>query len=217
MPHRTPSAPRLAPMSARSAALLDQIRAVYVAEGFAGTSLDAIAARLGCSKTTLYNMAETRAELNALVVDLHFRLAAERLAAKTEAHNAPADRLRAYLLGIADETRAVSPEFIHDISRAPSARRVYEQWVGRTADQIRALIADGITSGEFREVHATFLGEVATAVMQDIEYGDLRERTNLTHAEAYEHLADTIVNTVTVDSALPSSRQHQPPPRGHRR
>jgi AcrR family transcriptional regulator len=202
-------------LSPRQAALLDGLREIYVREGFAGTPLDDIAARLSCSKGTLYALAATRADLSAAVVDLHFRLASGRIAARVASAGRAAEQLRAYLLGVAAETRAVSLAFIEDLGRVPATRRVYEYWVDRTADQVRAIIAGGIASGEFRAVHATFLGEVVTAVMANIEYGDLRERTGLTHAGAYEHLADTIVNAVAGDAPGETGGTVRPVPPSH--
>jgi uncharacterized protein YoaH (UPF0181 family) len=65
------------------------------------------------------------------------------------------------------------------------------------AERVRRLIAEGVSGGAFREVHAAFVGEVAAATMRQIQQGELKARTGLSDAEAYEQLASLIVHAVS--------------------
>ena len=54
--------------------LLDRLVALMAAEGFAGFTLDEIALRMHCSKTTLYALADTKQDLVVEVVKQYLSL-----------------------------------------------------------------------------------------------------------------------------------------------
>ena len=53
--------------------LLDGLQALFLAEGFRYLSLDVLAARLRCSKTTLYALAPSKEQLAVAVVTHYFK------------------------------------------------------------------------------------------------------------------------------------------------
>ena len=89
--------------TARRAELFDAVVALFLADGFAHLTLDEIAGRLHCSKSTLYTLAPSKDELVVAAVRHFFRAAtdavdaADRAASDAGGERVTARRLAAYL------------------------------------------------------------------------------------------------------------------------
>jgi len=182
--------------TARQADLLERLVALVTAEGFADLTLDDLAERLRCSKTTLYQLARSKQGLVVEAVKHYFRGATEAVEKRVVQTADPADRVRVYLTAVAEQLRPLSRRFLDDVADFPPAREVYEANTRWASERVRQLIADGVRHGAFRDVHAGFVGEVVAATMGRIQQGELKARTGLTDAEAYEQLASLIVHAV---------------------
>lgn len=184
----TPAATR------RHAELLDELVALFLAEGFRHFTLGELATRLHCSKSTLYGIGPSKEQLAVNVVRSFFRTAAEHVEERTAARTDPAERIVAYLEGVAASLRPASPRFVEDLARHPAARAVYERNTRAAATRVRELIAEGVDAGAFREVHAAFVGTVVATTMTHIQSGEILRSTGLHDAEAYEELAALVIN-----------------------
>lgn len=182
--------------TARQSDLLQRLVTLLTAEGFAGLTLDDLAERLHCSKTTLYQLARSKQGLVVEAVKHYFRGATEAVEKRVAETADPAERVRSYLTAVAEQLRPLSRRFLDDVALFPPAREVYEANTRMAAERVRQLIAEGVSGGAFREVHAAFVGEVAAATMRQIQQGELGSRTGLSDAEAYEQLASLIVHAV---------------------
>src|SRR3954451_12139473 len=90
-----------ATMTRRQAQLLDQLEELFLADGFARFTLDDLALRLHCSKSTLYTLASSKEQLALRVVKHFFRKAAAAVEAQTITELDPALRVTAYLNAVA--------------------------------------------------------------------------------------------------------------------
>ncbi|MFJ9627363.1 TetR/AcrR family transcriptional regulator [Streptomyces sp. NPDC091280] len=183
--------------TARQADLLERLVTLLAAEGFASFTLDSLAERLRCSKTTLYQLAGSKQDLVREAVKHYFRGATEAVEKKIAETADPAGRVQVYLTTVAEQLSPLSRTFLDDMARFPPAREVYEANTRLAADRLRQLIAEGVAVGAFREVHAAFVGEVAAATMRQIQLGEVGTRTGLTDSEAYAQLASLIVHAVS--------------------
>ncbi len=183
--------------TARQDELFDQLVTLFLAEGFREQTIDALAARLRCSKTTLYALAGTRDELVRAVVVHFFRTATSQVEAGLDAAAGARERIVAYLQGVAAQLKPASPEFFDDVAAAPAAREVYEQNTRAAARRVRQLVAEGVASGAFRPVHVAFVADVLTATMVRIQQRDVAAATGLGDAEAYTELAELVVRGLT--------------------
>ncbi|WP_128378067.1 TetR/AcrR family transcriptional regulator [Streptomyces cavernae] len=183
--------------TARQADLLERLVALLAAEGFSAFTLDDLAERLRCSKTTLYQLAGSKQDLVREAVKHYFRGATEAVEKRVAETVDPADRVRVYLNTVAEQLRPLSRTFLDDMADFPPARDVYESNTRLAADRVRQLIAEGVRAGAFREVHAAFVGEVAAATMRQIRLGEVAARTGLSDSEAYAQLASLIVHAVS--------------------
>lgn len=171
--------------------------ALVAAEGFASFTLDDLAERLHCSKTTLYQLAGSKQELVREVVKHYFRQATEAVEKQVAGASASPDRVVTYLSAVAEQLKPLSRRFLDDMAHFEPAREVYEVNTRQAAVRIRNLIAEGVADGVFRDVHAAFVGEVVAATMQGIQRGEVTARTGLSDSEAYAELASLIVHAIS--------------------
>ncbi len=179
--------------TARQSALLEELLALFLAEGFAETTLDDFAARLHCSKSTLYALAPSKEQLALKVVGHFFRVATERIEKRVAAAPDARERIARYLAGAAEELGVASAEFVADVSDFPATRAVYQRNAQAAADRIRAFILEGVADGLFREVHARLVGEMAGWLIEGIQVGVVGARAEVSDAEAFAGLADLLL------------------------
>ncbi|MEE2062087.1 TetR/AcrR family transcriptional regulator [Rhodococcus artemisiae] len=183
--------------TARQAQLFDQLVALFLDEGFAHFTLDDIAARLRCSKSTLYALAENKDRLVYAVTVHFFRGATERVEADVAEVAGAETRIRAYLESVGRQLEPASARFMDDIAATPVAREVYERNTRLAADRVRVLISEGVAAGELRDVHAAFAADVVATVMVRIQQRQVAERTGLADAQAYRELAALLTHGLT--------------------
>ncbi|OLT00357.1 TetR family transcriptional regulator [Pseudonocardia sp. CNS-004] len=181
--------------SVRREELFDALVALLLAEGFAHLTLDDVAARLHCSKRTLYSLAGSKEQLVRAAVVHFFRGATERVeaAVAADAGAGAAEQVGAYLHAVATELAPASARFFDDVAAFPPAAEVYERNTRAAAARVQQLVAGGVASGAFREVHTAFVADVVTATMVRIQQRQVATSTGLDDAQAYAHLAELLL------------------------
>lgn len=126
-------------------AILDVTLELLRDRGFAGTSIDAIAAEAGVSKATIYGQWRSKSEI---VVDLLSRFTDEAILTPDTGD------LRIDLLGtlhglvkIAERLRGVAPSVIAEAFRDPLLADAFERFVGRWRRNERELLRRSIARG----------------------------------------------------------------------
>jgi AcrR family transcriptional regulator len=178
---------------ARRAELLDELVTLVLTEGFGAFTLDDLARRLRCSKSTLYGLAASKEQLVVAVVKRFFQratVAVEERAAIPADHR---EQLSAYLLAVAEQLQPASATFFADVAAFPPAREIYERNTRSAAARVQRLVTDGVTAGTIRPVHASFVGAAVATVMDAIHRGEITAVTGLDDAAAYRELADLVV------------------------
>ncbi|MGP4057342.1 TetR/AcrR family transcriptional regulator [Mycobacterium sp. 4D054] len=173
----------------RRTELFDALTALFLAEGFAHLTLDEIAARLRCSKSTLYTLAGSKEQLVQAATVHFFRTATESVEATVVAVAGARDRIAAYLSAVGAALDPASDQFMSDLDAFPPARTIYEKNTRIAARRVQELIADGVAAGEFRDVHAAFAADLVATVMVRIQQRVVRDNTGLDDADAYRELA----------------------------
>ncbi|MEG9224783.1 TetR/AcrR family transcriptional regulator [Aeromicrobium sp. Sec7.5] len=174
----------------RRVEVLDGLVAMFLADGFLDLGLDEIAARLRCSKSTLYAVAPSKEQLITTVTREFFRRSTEQVEQRLAAEPEPRHRIRAYLDAIAEALAPASPAFYADVNDFVPAREVYRRNTAIAARRVQELVTDA--KGPTGAVDATFVGAVAAAVMSTIQSGEMEASTSLDDAAAYRLLADLI-------------------------
>ena len=174
--------------------LFDALVDLLLAEGFAHLTLDDVAARLRCSKRTLYALAGSKEQLVRAAVVHFFKAATARVEAAVAATGDPAGRVAGYLRAVAVELAPASPAFFDDVAGFPPAAEVYRRNTRIAAERVRTLVDEGVRSGAFRTVHTAFVADVVAAVMVRIQQRQLAATTGLSDAEAYANLAELLLH-----------------------
>ncbi|HEY8373197.1 MAG TPA: TetR/AcrR family transcriptional regulator [Pseudonocardiaceae bacterium] len=173
--------------------MLDRLVDLFLAEGFAHLTLDDLAARLRCSKSTLYTLAPSKEQLAVRVVSHYFKTAAAHIERRVQGLPDPRERVGVYLAAAAEAMRGASRDFIADIAAFPPARAVYEQNARIAAERIRSFVREGVDQGVFRDVHAALVAEMVGLTIEGIQSGVITERTGLSEAEAFSALSEFLL------------------------
>ncbi|WAL66339.1 TetR/AcrR family transcriptional regulator [Amycolatopsis cynarae] len=181
-------------LTARQRALLAELEELFLAEGFIHFTLDDLAAKMHCSKSTLYALAPSKEQLAVRVVAHFFKGAAELLDERIAGISDARETIGTYLAGIAEYLHRASPEFMRDINDFAPARDAYELNSRAAAARIRSFIARGVDDGVFREVHAQLIAEMAAVLVESIQSGVVGARAGVSDAEAFTALSELLLD-----------------------
>ncbi|WP_157635688.1 TetR/AcrR family transcriptional regulator, partial [Nostocoides japonicum] len=131
----------------RRTEVLEELVDLFLAEGFAHASVADLAARLRCSKSTLYLLAPSKEQIVVSAVRHYFRRAADRVEARVAECADAAQRLTAYLGAVSDELRPASAAFREDLAAYAPAAAVYRDNTTFAARRVQQLVADGVAAG----------------------------------------------------------------------
>lgn len=172
--------------SPRQQRILDDIEALFLAQGFLRFTTDEIARRLRCSKTTLYRIAPTRDRLYEMIVERFLRRVRDR---GLEATRSAAD-WSAALVGLlragVEGARDVSWDFVADMREHPLTNRCLHMHQTQRAADVEKLLEVGIRHGAFRDMHPKMVARSLLTLIDRIFESDFLESVGLSLAEAYD-------------------------------
>jgi AcrR family transcriptional regulator len=181
----------------RRTELFDALVALMLTDGFAHLTLDEIAARLHCSKSTLYTLAPSKEQLVQAATVHFFRTCTETVEAQVSTASGARERIATYLAAVGAALDPASDRFMADLDAFAPARAVYEKNTRIAARRVRDLISDGVATGEFRDVHAAFAADLVATMMVRIQSRAVRRETGLDDAAAYRELAALLTAGLT--------------------
>jgi AcrR family transcriptional regulator len=182
--------------SIRKEHLLDELVALFLAEGFRSFTLDDLAHRLHCSKSTLYALAGSKEQLVVRVVRQFFASATQRVEAEVAASERGPRAIAAYLRAVSAALAPASAQFFLDLSTFAPTDEIYAHNTSVAARRVQQLIDEGVAAGAVRPVHAGFVGAAVSAVMTAIHAGDIACASGLDAAAAYDQLAELVVSAL---------------------
>jgi AcrR family transcriptional regulator len=197
--------------------LFDAVVALFLAEGFAHLTLDEIAARLRCSKSTLYTLAASKEQLVQAATVHFFRAATETVEGRVGAVAGARERIAEYLAAVGEALDPASDQFMADLDGFAPARAIYERNTRIAARRVHELIAEGVVAGDFRDVHAAFAADLVATVMVRIQQRVVRDNTGLDDAAAYRELAAILTGGISRPAAGSASPRRTSPSRAGRR
>jgi len=183
--------------SDRRSELLDRLEEVILSQGFVGLTLDELAARLRCSKSTLYLVAPSKEQLVVQVARHFFSRAAARIEAAVAEAPTPPKRLKIYLTSVGREMSRGSTTFHEQMASHPITSELYRRNSQIAADRVRQLIHEGVQDGCFQVADAQFAGHFAATVMEAIHLDGDAIASRRATTDAYRKLTDLILLGVT--------------------
>ena len=183
----------------RRTELFDGLLGLMLDDGFAHLQIADLAARLHCSRSTLYTLAGSKEQLVTKTVTHFFRTATEQVESRVADAATSRDAVVEYLIAVGDALSPASAQFMADLHAFAPTRELYEQNTAAAAARVRELIAAGVAAGEFRDVDAAFAGDLAATMMSRIQRRDVEAHTGLDDAQAYRQLASILMRGIDVD------------------
>ena len=183
----------------RRTELFDGLLALMLDDGFAHLQIADLAARLHCSRSTLYTLAGSKEQLVTKTVTHFFRTATDQVESRVADAATSRDAVVEYLIAVGDALSPASAQFMADLHAFAPTRELYEQNTAAAAARVRGLIAAGVAAGEFRDVDAAFAGDLAATMMSRIQRRDVEAHTGLDDAQAYRQLASILTRGIDVD------------------
>jgi AcrR family transcriptional regulator len=184
----------------RREALLDALAGLFLREGFLEFGVGDLAARLSCSRSTLYLVAQSKEQIVLAGLRHFFRGASNRIEAKVALEADPGLRLAVYLRAVAQELEPASEPFYADLAAYMPGREIYAENTNYAAQRVQRLVDAGVEAGAMRPVNAGFVGTAVAAVMTAIQSGQMGDATELADAAAYEALADLVMDGLRPES-----------------
>lgn len=192
---------QLTPGSDRQKELLAELEALFFANGFRTITVDEIAARLKCSKRTLYEIAPSKQELFVLVIESWLERIRHLGWQGALQHDDPEQRMLAYLEPGVIETRSASRQFLADLQGYRPALALLEAHQAQRTKVLMEIVEDGIRRGRFKPFHSALVAEVFLAAVSRINEATLLERTGVGFSQAFDELYRILTTGLFLDPA----------------
>lgn len=175
--------------SPRQEQILDALEALVRREGFGELTVAELAARLKCSRSTLYALAPSKEQLFLIVEARLLERIQSTARAAAEQHSDPTARLQGYMEGALEVIRDIETLFLAEIQAHAPARRLVDEFRRITIGDLRALIEEGIAAGVFQPVNARLAAELLDAAASRMQDPRVLGEAGVTAGQA---LADVI-------------------------
>ncbi len=187
MQETAPLSPRNASQrdSPRQEEILDELEAIFLAEGFRGLTVGTLAARLHCSRSTLYALAATKEELYLRVSDRILRRIGRAARRRADACEDPGDRVAAFLESTISSLQPVGPAFLEDVLAHRPTRQLFDQHQRGAMETLRHFIQSGIEAGVFKGVDPRLAAAALDAAVQRVRTPEFLREVGLSPSEAF--------------------------------
>jgi AcrR family transcriptional regulator len=200
---RAPAPPRIEPgghlgrpLTARALAVLEDLEAIFKAEGFAHLGAEELADRLRCSRRMLYQLAPSLDELATLVVDRFFQQMGVTCYAKASAGRTRAEQLDAWMRSGNSDFASLSPAFNRDMHALPTTKRLADTHLAFGVSFFEQIVELGVQEGEFAAINTAFVARMFLAGLLRLLDPQLLRETNLTVPAAIDQYADLILEGI---------------------
>ena len=200
-----------APGNKRRTETLEAFEALILAEGFSRLNVSEIAARLRCSKRTLYELAPSKKTLVLKALDNFFSRIRQESDHLTDNTLDPERQVYEYLQVGVRAAERMSQAVVADIHEWEPARTLWREHISLRIDGLCRIIDNGVKSGDFREVLPEFVAEIVFASINRLREPDFSASTGLTISEAFNDLYEMLLHSLMHHStpALPASRRRR--------
>ena len=180
--------------SEREEHLLEALEEIFLQEGFRRVAVGELAARLHCSRATLYALAPSKERLFLLVLErLLERIRGMGRAAYADGAAAEDRIVRGMAPGVT-ELRKSSVSFFADIASFAPAKRILADHQRARVDEACRTIEEEIRKGSVRGVHLRLVAEGMLAAIQRVMDPEFLTEAGLRMIEAVEEIEDLFLH-----------------------
>ncbi len=184
-----------AELGPRHREVLDDLEALFLRDGFSGFSVRELAAHVGCSRRTLYEVAPSKDELVLIVFDRFLHRVGRAALDAIDTTQGYASQITSYFLG-GIELQRLSHLFGEDLADDAAARRLFDRHYGYVMAVTQQLVADGVEVGEFRPVDPAVVAGVLTGAGLFFNQPDVLSETGLDLEHATTAALELVVRSI---------------------
>lgn len=188
-------------LSPRHLELLDQLERIFFARGYRAVTMDDLAQALRCSKRALYELAPNRKALFLMVVERWTERVRALGVAGAARHEDPRERLAAFLQPGVAETEALTEDFLADLRDLPAARNALDRHQRDRMAMLREIVAEGVTQGRFKPLHAHLVAGICLAGMARINDPEFLREAGMSFSQAFAELYRVLMTGIAEDRA----------------
>lgn len=148
--------------------LLEGLERIFIPEGYRRVTVGELAARLRCSRRSLYELAESKEKLFLLVVERVLSRIERRGQEAARKGTSAVEKLAGLMRPGLEELNSATPAFFADIERLPAARRRLARHQDSRQRELRDLIEKAVRAGECRNVHAHLAAQAMLAAYRAV-------------------------------------------------
>lgn len=185
-------------VSERHRDLIDALERLFLEEGFRNVTVDELAARLKCSKRTLYELASSKQELFLLVVERWLERIRHLGWQGALQHDDPEKRIIAYLDPGVSQSQAASRRFLEDMQSYRPALALLEAHQRERTKVLRDIVEDGQRRGRFRRLHTALVAEVFLAAVGRLNEPNFLENAGISFSDGFSELYELFLNGLFV-------------------
>ena len=187
---------REARLPGRQREVLDQLGTLFD-DGFADLTMADIAASVGCSLRTLYDLAPSRDELVLTVIDRNLRRIGRRAISAVQPDLDPLAVIRSYLMAANLAVAATTPAFARDQAATPATHRLVTAHSDYLVAITRTLLDLAVERGDIAPTDTAAVARVVAGLGAMFALPENLETIDSTPKEAADSMVDVILRGLT--------------------
>ena len=174
--------------SRRQEEILDDLEEVFLSNGFRASTVDDLAAAAQCSRKTLYDLAPSKAQLFALVLDRMWRRLGDQVRESMAQESTAQAQIAVYVRDGLSIFKFPWGAVFEDIESYPPARRLHHDHIDAGIDLLCELITAGMEAGEFTRTNPRLVAETIAASVIHLSQQSVLRQIGGTAEEAADEL-----------------------------
>lgn len=183
-------------LGARHREVLDQLESLFLQDGFAGVSVRELAAHVGCSRRTLYELAPSKDDLVLIVLDRFLHRVGRDALDKIDRSAGFSDQIAGYFRG-GLELQRQTRVFAEDLADEPAVRRLFDRHYAYVMEVTEGLVEQGVAAGEFRSVSPAIVAGVLAGSGLFFNQADVLADTPADFEAIVDALLDLVLVSLT--------------------
>ena len=183
-------------LTGRQREVLDQMGTLFD-DGFADLTMADIAANVGCSLRTLYDLAPSRDELALTVIDRNLRRIGRRAISAVQPDLDPLAVIRSYLMAANLAVAATTPAFARDQAATPATHRLVTAHSDYLVAITRTLLDLAVERGDIAPTDTAAVARVVAGLGAMFALPENLETIDSTPKEAADAMVAVILRGLT--------------------
>lgn len=171
--------------------VLDQLEAMFMERGFSAFTIGDLASGIGCSRRTIYEIADSKDQLVLVVLDRFLHKKGRSALAEIDASAPVAEQLRRYTTGgIKFQFRSL---LFEDLADDAPARRLVDRHYRFAMTVVEQLVMVGVERGEFRPVNPAVVAAVIAGSSLYLGQPEIADDTGVDISEMLDEMLDLVL------------------------